>query len=354
MENITNISKYKNIVHDTYSSNLLQRSAIISMNKKEKKGIAVVGSILVDKINEIKAYPKSGELTQIVGLEKAVGGCVPNVALDLKKICPDMDIQAIGKIGDDEDGAYVSEVLSSGGVDVSGFVVDKNDKTSFTEVMSVINGQRTFFTYPGTSADFGYDDIDFENLNTRILHLGYFLLLEKVDQGDGLLILKKAQEMGIKTSIDLVSENSDRYTLVLPCLPYTDYLIINENEAGKLTGMEPTDDNLEKIAYRLMELGVKEKVVIHKPDFAVCLSDDGYTVVNSYSLPDGYIKGTTGAGDAFCAGTLIGIYKGWSDKEILEFASGCAVMALGKADATSGLMTESEIKEYCKKFDRKN
>ena len=324
------------------------------MGKIERNGIAVAGSVLVDKINEIKAYPQSGELTQIVGLEKAVGGCVPNVALDLKKICPELNVKAIGKIGNDEDGAYVSNVLSQGGVDVSGFVVSEEDSTSFTEVMSVINGQRTFFTYPGTSADFGYNDIDFDNLDSRILHLGYFLLLEKVDQGEGIQILQKAQEMGIKTSIDLVSENSDRYSLILSCLPYTNYLIINEIEAGKLTNMEPTDDNLEEIARKLKALGVSDKVVIHKPDFAVCLSNDGYTVVNSYSLPDGYIKGTTGAGDAFCAGTLIGIYKEWSDTEILEFASGCAVMALGKADATSGLLTEEEIKEYCKQFKRKN
>lgn len=323
------------------------------MNTKQRNGIAVAGSVLVDKINEIKAYPQSGELTQIVGLEKAVGGCVPNVALDLKKICPDMDVKAIGKIGNDEEGAYVSEVLGQGGVDVTGFVVDESNKTSFTEVMSVINGQRTFFTYPGASAKFGYSDIDFEHLDAKIMLLGYFLLLDKVDQGDGLQILQKAQEMGIKTSIDLVSENSDRYSLVIPCLKYTDYLIINEMEAGKLAGIDPTDENLKQIASKLQELGVKEKVVIHKPDYAVCLSGDDYTVVSSYKLPEGYIKGTTGAGDAFCAGTLIGIYKGWTDQEILEFASGCAVMALGKADATSGLVTESEIKEYCKQFERR-
>ena len=118
--------------------------------------------------------------------------------------------------------------------------------------------------------------------------------------------------------------------------------------------MEPTDDNLEEIARKLKALGVSDKVVIHKPDFAVCLSNDSYTVVNSSSLPEGYIKGTTGAGDAFCAGTLIGIYKEWSDREILEFGSACAVMALGKADATSGLLTEEEIKEYCKRFERQN
>ncbi len=323
------------------------------MDNKVRQGIAIAGTVIVDKINEIKAYPQIGELTQIVGLQKAIGGCVPNVGIDIKKICPDMDIRAIGKIGNDEDGAYVTDTLKQNGVEVSGILVDEGDNTSFTEVMSVINGQRTFFTYPGASASFGYDDIDFEHLNARILLLGYFLLLEKVDQGDGLKILQKAQELGIKTSIDLVSENSDRYSLVLPCLPYTDYLIINEMEAGKLAGIEPTDENLKKIAYKLQELGVKEKVVIHKPDYAVCLSGEDYTVVPSYKLPEGYIKGTTGAGDAFCAGTLVGIYKGWTDKEILEFGSACAVMALGKADATSGLVIESEIKEFCKQFARR-
>lgn len=319
----------------------------------EKTGIAVAGSILVDKINEIMAYPKCGQLTQIVGIEKSVGGCVPNVALDLKKICPDMIIKAIGKIGDDEEGAYVSDVLQTGGVDVSGFSVAKGQKTSFTEVMSVVNGQRTFFTYPGASADFGYTDIEFEKINTKIFHLGYFLLLKKIDDGEGLDVLKKAREVGMKTSIDLVSENSDRYSLVLPCLPYTDYLIINEEEAGKLAGIKPTNENLVQTAKVLLDKGVKEKVIIHKPDQAVCASKEGETVVGSYILPEGYIKGTTGAGDAFCAGALIGIYNGWTDKKILEFASASAVMALGTAGATDGLRTEAEIRKFCQQFDRR-
>ena len=323
------------------------------MGNQEKQGIVIAGSVLVDKINEISAYPQSGELTQILNLEKAVGGCVPNVALDLKKICPNLEVQAIGKIGNDEEGRYVSQVLSRGGVDICGLKVMEEERTSFTEVMSIINGQRTFFTYAGASADFGYADIAFNQIHPKLFHLGYLLLLKKVDEGEGPVILKKAQQLGMKTSIDLVSENSDRYSLVLPCIPYTDYLIINEMEAGKLTGIEPTDDNLERIAHSLKDMGVKEKVVIHKPEKAVCLSEEGFTVVGSYLLPEGYIKGTTGAGDAFCAGTLFGIYQGWTDPEILSFASMCAVMALGNADATSGLKAEQEIKEYCKKFDRR-
>lgn len=317
-----------------------------------KNGIAIAGSILVDKINEISAYPNAGELTKIRSLKKAVGGCVPNVAIDLKRICPDLSVKAVGKIGDDEEGKFVASVLAENGVETDDIILGQ-DKTSFTEVMSITGGQRTFFTYAGANADFGRDDVDLDGLTVKMLHLGYFLLLDKIDNGDGLEILKKAQEKGIKTSIDLVSENSDRYLLVLPCLQYTDNLIINEVEAGQLTGIEPKRENLREIAEKLKVYGVKERVVIHTPELGVCVSENGFTFVPSYALPDNFIQGTTGAGDAFCAGALHGIYKGWSDREILEFGSASAVMALSAADAVSGMRTEEKIKEFCKRFKRK-
>lgn len=324
------------------------------MNTVKRNGIAVAGTVIVDKINEISAYPAIGELTQIRGIQNAIGGCVPNVALDLKKIAPQLTISAIGSIGSDPEGSFVTETLSSAGLDISGIVTKAGEKTSFTDVMSIPGGQRTFFTYPGASAQFGVEDIDFDALNAKLLHLGYFLLLQKVDDGDGEKILKKALDCGLETSIDLVSENSDRYALVLPCLPYTDYLIINEIEAGKLTGMEPSNENLEEIARTLKQLGVRRKVIIHKPECSVCFSDAGFSCLGSYMLPEGYIQGTTGAGDAFCAGALIGIYHNWTDIEIMEFASACAVMALGSADATSGMKTEEEIKAFCQGFSRRN
>ena len=317
-----------------------------------KSGILVAGSILVDKINEISAYPQAGELTQIKSVQKSVGGCVPNVAIDLKRICPDLTVKAVGKIGADENGEYVKNVLSDNGVNIENISVGE-DKTSFTEVMSVTGGQRTFFTYAGASSDFGINDVPMSALNVKMLHLGYFLLLDKIDNGDGIKILQKAKEQGVKTSIDLVSENSDRYSLVLPCLKYVDNLIINEVEAGALTGIEPKSENLVKIAQKLKACGISERVIIHTPEMGVCVSNTGVECVPAYALPDNFIVGTTGAGDAFCAGALIGIYQNKTDKEILEFASAVAVAALSKADATSGLCTEKEIKELCKGFKRK-
>lgn len=315
-------------------------------------GIAIAGSIIVDKINAISAYPNCGELTQIKSVQKAVGGCVPNDAIDIKHIDKSIVVKAVGKIGNDTDGEFVKSVLSDNGVDVSSVIsVDKS--TSFTDVMSVVGGQRTFFTYAGANAEFGADDVDFDALNVKMFHLGYFLLLDKIDAGDGEKLLKKAQEEGVKTSIDLVSENSDRYADVIPCLKYTDNLIINEIEAGNLTKIEPKLENLRAIAEKLKRYGVKERVIIHTSEIGVCLSNNGFFSLPSYDLPKGFIVGTTGAGDAFCSGALVGIYRDLPEEEILLLASESATSALTSADAVSGVGSEKENKELCKNLNRR-
>jgi sugar/nucleoside kinase (ribokinase family) len=291
-------------------------------------------------------------LTQVNAVGFSVGGFVPNDGVDLKRLRPELPVYAIGKIGADEDGKYMLDFLQRNGLDVSGVIVSENERTSFSNVMSVVGGQRTFFVYPGANATFGVDDIDFSKVTAKMFHLGYFLLLDKVDAGDGLKILQKAKEAGMKTSIDLVSENSDRYQIVVPCLPYVDNLIINEAEAGAITGIEATKETIPVIAKKLKELGVKERVIIHMPEMAYCYHDGVETTLSSYALPKGFIRGTTGAGDAFCAGALTAIYEELSDREVLERAQMAAVGALREADATSGVKSVEELKELVKDFSR--
>ena len=310
-----------------------------------KNGIAVAGSIIHDKLYGTRAYPSLGELTQIISIDNAVGGLVPNDSIDLKKLSPSLPVYALGRIGNDDSGKYVSGTMEKNGVDVSGIKVVDTVGTGFTDVMSIVGGQRTFFTYSGANGEFCFDDIPWDTLTADMLHLGYFLLLETVDGGDGLKILTEATKRGIKTSIDLVSEHSDRYKCVLPTLPFVDNLIINEVEAGALAELEPTDENLVKIADKLLSLGVRERVIIHSPKIGLVKTRESLTTLPSYQLPDGFIKGTTGAGDAFCSGALLGIYEGISDLEILEYASLAAIASLRAVDATGAREEMAVLKD---------
>ena len=310
--------------------------------------VVAAGSILVDKINEIGAYPKAGELTQIRALSRAPGGLVPNTGCDIHILDPDVPVVAFGAVGDDDDGRFAVAELKRRGLDTAG-VVMKPTATSFTDVMSVPDGERTFFTYPGASADWGFDDFPFDLVSEGdLVLLGYFLLLAKVDAGDGVKILRELNRRGVETAIDLVSENSDRYGLVRECLPCVDHLIVNEIEAARIAG---SDGEFRDVATKLFELGVRKRVIIHMPERGVSLLKDGtWTEVPSVKLPKGFIKGKTGAGDAFCAGCLVGIFNGLSEREILDLGGTAAVGALSAPGAVDGMRPIAELKKLISEF----
>ncbi len=316
-----------------------------------KCGIAVAGSILVDKIYTIDSYPEAGKLVKIRDTRNSVGGLVPNVGIDLKAISPDLPVSAFGRIGRDDDGDFVTGEMKRYGIDTDGIVLSDKLHTSFTAVMSIPSAERTFFTYPGASSEFGFDDIPYDSLNMKMLHLGYFLLLDRVDAGDGQRILKKLLECGISTSADLVSENSDRYKIVIPCLKYIDNFVVNELEASSLTGIKDTD-RIEDMCREIKSLGVRGKVIIHKRDRGACFDGKKIVTVPSVEIPPELLKGKTGAGDAYTAGCLTAIHDGLDTEEMLELGARCATVSLMSENAVDAMRTKAEIYEITKDFKR--
>ena len=109
----------------------------------------------------------------------------------------------------------------------------------------------------------------------------------------------------------------------------------------------------ERKAFKLWQKGTKLGSAEAEYYLGLCYSNEGMCMVHSYKLPDGYIQGTTGAGDAFCAGALLGIYEDVSDMDILDMATIAATGALSAADATSGLKAYSKLQEICKDFQKR-
>ncbi len=323
------------------------------------KGIAFAGNILADNIKIITDYPKEGMLTNIVGTGTSVGGCVPNTAINTAKIDREIPVTAYGLVGDDEYGRFVIEEMRSYGIDTRGVKIDNRYETSYTDVMSDSKtGIRTFFHNRGANRKFSPADIDLDTLDCDILHIGYILLLDEFDREDetyGTVMarfLKTVQQKGIKTSIDAVSDNSGAFrSKVIPALKYCNYAIINEIEGSGAVGVEArcadgsiNVENIRKILSLIMKCGVKDMAVIHCPEAGFAMTADGeFTIVPSLKLKEGFIKGSNGAGDAFCAGCLYGILNKYPVRKILEFASCAAACNLTESDAISGMRSKAEI-----------
>ena len=104
----------------------------------------------------------------------------------------------------------------------------------------------------------------------------------------------------------------------------------------------------------MVNCGVKEKIVIHAKKKAFCLDvkSGEFTKINSLKIPSEEIKGSVGAGDAFCAGILYGLYNDFSDMQLLEFASTAAACNLFSANSVDGMKSKNEIYQIMKKYPR--
>ena len=73
----------------------------------ERKGIIAAGNMLVDHVHQIGQWPERGWLVEIVHSERATGGAPLNVLLTLAKMHAGLPLQAVGLIGEDNDGDYI-------------------------------------------------------------------------------------------------------------------------------------------------------------------------------------------------------------------------------------------------------
>ena len=339
------------------------------MNTKSssaRRGILAGGNWIIDQVKIIDVYPEPEKLGSILSQSQGTGGGPYNVLLDLAKSGVKFPLYGAGLVGKDTLGEQILNDCKRNKIDVRGIAQTNKAPTSFTDVMTErASGRRTFFHDRGANALWDGDGLNFQKCKARIFHLAYLLLLDSLDVSDGKYgtksakLLADAQAAGMKTSVDVVSEDGDRFSkLITPALKFTDYCILNEFEAGKTTGFKVrgADGKLDTVTLRhaagaLLQQGVRELVVIHFPEGAFARNRRGEDVwQSSLKLPAKYIAGTAGAGDAFCAGTLMGLHEGWELQRCLLTGVCLAAASLSHPTCTAGVKSLSASLALAKKY----
>lgn len=332
----------------------------------KRNGIACAGNWIVDNVKVIDRLPARGMLGNIIAESRGTGGAAFNTLVDLARLGTPFPLYGIGVIGDDSPGEFIRATCRELGIDQAGLTTLKGESTSYCDVMTESGTtDRSFYFRSGANAKFGIEHVPLKKLTCRIFHLGYLLLLDGLDQPDSdygtvaARLLKLVQNEGIKTSVDVVSEDSDRFSKIVPSsLRHTDYLILNEIEAGRTTGhkVRNAQGQLEAEAVveaveALFALGRMEFVCVHMPEGAYLRTREGRRFARgSLVLPGDFIKGTSGAGDAFCAGMLYGLHEAWDFMEAMRLGAAAAAACLTHPSSTDGLMSFAEVMELTRRF----
>ena len=326
-----------------------------------RRGIVSAGNWLVDTIKFIRTYPAAGNLVTIEKIESGFGGCAHNVLADLAHLESGIPLYAGGCVGRDAQGDAIMAAIERMGIDAEG-MCRVDGATSYTDVMAdMTTGTRTFFHHHGANALFGGEQVEKIKAEAKIFHLGYLLLLKRMDAADeeyGIVaarVLDGLQRRGYLTSVDVVSEEGDRFReVILPCLKYMNYFIVNEVEAGACFGRSLRDaqgeillDEVEAAACFLLEQGVNDAVVIHFPEGGFGMTTSGEKCFEpSFRVAASEIVSSVGAGDAFCAAMLYALHEELPLSRALQIANAAARFNLYNATATDGAPTLREIEEF--------
>jgi sugar/nucleoside kinase (ribokinase family) len=330
-----------------------------------RDGILAGGNWILDHTKVIDVYPAQDALANILAETSSNGGGPYNVLKDLARLQAPFPLAAVGLVGDDAAGEYIRRDCQAHGIDTRQLHVTREAPTSYTDVMTVKStGRRTFFHQRGANAFLDLAYFDFALSDARIFHLGYLLLLDRLDGADPVhgtvaaAVLHRAQEAGFRTSVDLVSEDSNRFAkIVLPALCYCDYCVLNEFEAQRTTGITIVREGkidlaaARKAAYKLLAAGACEWVVIHFSEGAIAVGSGGQELVQpSVNVPQERIAGTLGAGDAFAAGVLLGLHEAVPINVALTYGVCVAAASLTHPTSSDGVKPLFECLRLAEEF----
>ena len=322
-----------------------------------RRGVICGGCWLVDHNKTVQDWPAEETLTTILAQETDGGGPAHNMAMDLARLDPSLPLWAMGALGRDREGELILGWCRERGIDASRFRVLDEVGTSYTDVMTdARTGKRTFFHYQGANAALTPEDFDFGDIPARILHLGSPGIHARMDAPWGedangwVTVLKQARAAGLHTNLEMISAAPDDLRrLTTPCLEHLDSLIINDFEAGALTGLElvtpsgTSVDAAHKAAEALLDRAPLGLVVIHFPMGCVAASREGERLVlPSLNVPPAEIRSANGAGDAFAAGVLYGLHEAWPLEHSLRLGFAAAAAALRSVSTTNAVATKDE------------
>lgn len=284
---------------------------------------------LAVQFGQVETLADEMELT--IGSSSAIFACGA-ARLGLK-------VAFVGLVGADQFGSFMVSALEQKGVDCSHVIVDPHLQTGLSVILSR-GADRAIVTFLGAIASLRAEHISAELLeSTRHLHVGSYFLQPNLWPGlPG--VFRKAQELGISTSLDTNWDPSGSWSGIDELLAATDVFFPNDAEGLSLSG----ESTPEKAASRLAQKGNTIAMKMGKTGAIACRGSE--TACAPSILVQ--VVDTVGAGDSFDAGFLYGYLNHWPLADSLRLGAVCGSLSTRARGGTAAQANLAEAKLYLK------
>ena len=263
-----------------------------------------LGEALIDFVS----LQSGVSLLEAPDFHKAAGGAPANVAVGLARLGARSAF--VGKVGDEPFGRFIQKTLDDNGVDTSGMVFSPETRTGLAFVSLTAEGERDFVFFRNPSADMTFHPDELAGTllaRGRIFHYGSITLIDEPARSTTLRALDLACEAGALISYDPNLRLNLWPSLDAACRGMREgfarahVVKVSEEELAAITGIQ----NVEGAADRLLDEGPLELLAVT----AGARGCRYFTRRCRGGVPGFrmHVVDTTGAGDGFVAGMLVGL-----------------------------------------------
>lgn len=296
--------------------------------------VAGVGIINCDLLySGLKGIPNEGEEVFSESFDIQLGGGIPAIMVNLARL--NLPVRLFTFLGNDLFSVHMKEILKRQNIDYVNLYKGEGMPLNITSV-AVTPGDRTFLSYMGqvSLGEADIQEIYRQSTGARIIRM-----YNEMENPLLLNMYRKLKKEGSILTMDTGWEDDLSVEKYRDYLELADYYIPNEKEALKITGTESVSEAadvlgsfFEDVVIKLGKNGCfyrgKGKEQIFKPL-------DHVNAVDS-----------TGAGDAFMAGFMYGLYYGYPVEKCIRFGNimgGYCVQAVG---CLTKFPTEEELLDH--------
>ncbi|EOY04849.1 hypothetical protein QUC31_017055 [Theobroma cacao] len=312
----------------------------------DKSLIVSFGEMLIDFVPT-----ESGvSLAEAPGFLKAPGGAPANVAIAVARLGGKASF--VGKLGDDEFGHMLADILKKNGVSEDGILFDHGARTALAFVTLRADGEREFMFYRNPSADMLLkpEELNLDLIrSSKVFHYGSISLIVEPCRSAHLKAMEVAKQSGALLSYDpnlrlpLWPSADEARKQILSIWDKADVIKVSDVELEFLTGSDKIDDETA------MKLWHPNLTLL-----LVTLGEKGsrYYTKNFHGSVDAFhvnTVDTTGAGDSFVGALLCKIVEDPTIlenesklREVLKFANACGAITTTKKGAIPALPTEAD------------
>jgi ribokinase len=300
--------------------------------------ITVIGSTNIDMITQLSRLPAVGETVIGGKFMQTFGGKGANQAVAAARAGG--KVSFIANVGED---AYASQVIDNfnrDAIDTTHVVHCPGINTGVALIMFDQKGRNCIAVASG--ANHAITPANIDAAADTIRQSAMIVMQNEIAPAAAI----RALEIAAEANVPVLLNYAPVAGVAVPVSKRIACLVVNENEASELTGLEVrTIKQVEKAAVRLQVMGPKTVIITLGAEGSYLLDGSVANRVKPFAVN---AVDTTAAGDTYCGALAVALVEGRGLLEAVRFATAASAISVTRMGAQPSIPLRPEIDAFLK------